>query len=557
MWLPRSYRKLTDEIATRVGRPVFFLALLVLAWAVPVRADEIVPFVIQDPLYRTNLGVSNLDPLPTNVSILLYDNKGHLAGQRAVQIPGLGFVNLREVVYFIFGYPSDLPFEGFIRLQSTNRIAAFASQIQYANDDPGIIPAMPEGASSFLLPITTSIEPWSSTLAVVNLTAQPTVVTIALRDEAGTLLAESERTLEGSSQWISSNIHMELGVQGVRGSLTVRSLNGAPLAVICRHTQVFTSQDVFQQPFDLRDAAEVFYLPYRFVKDLHHNWVVLNNPNSEPATVALLPFSPDGIALKDFPFELPAFGSALIPDSLFLAGQEDRAPFGVIRGTSTRPLSGLIIQTNLATRDTIHTNLITTYSPEIVIPSVTESATFSSNLLVSNLGDAATSLELRYRTADGLNPVPALKTHIQARGTVYLDKLLAGLGAAAGYGPLTLRSIEGQPLAVFSHVMNTANGARGSLNSVDSRLLTSKQLGQSLTLRWQYDPAEVVKIQEYRIYRADRAKRNFQRIASVPFDVLEYTLDASEAGNFVISVRAFDGVTESSPSNEVVVQVTP
>lgn len=557
MSLSRSYRKLANEIATRVRRLVFFLPLLFLVWAVAVRADAIVPFVIQAPLYRTNLGVSNLDPLPTNVSILLYDNGGHLAGQRAVQIPGMGFVNLREVVYFIFGYPSDLPFEGFIRLQSNSRIAAFASQIQYANDDPGIIPAMPEGASSFMLPITTSIEPWSSTLAVVNLAAQATVVRISLRDEAGTLLAESERTLEGSSQWISTNIHMELGVQGVRGSLTVRSLNEAPLALICRHTQVFTSQDVFQQPFDLRNAAEVFYLPYRFVKDLHHNWVVLNNPNSEPATVALLPFSPDGIALKDYPFELPAFGSVLIPDSLFLAGQEDRASYGVIRGTSTRPLSGLIIQTNLATRDTIHTNLITTDSPEIVIPSVTESATFSSNVLVSNLGDAATTTEITYRTADGLKPIPVFKTLVPARGSVYLDKIVAGLGAAAGYGPVSLRSIEGQPLAVFSHVMNTENGARGSLNSVDSRLVASKRLGQNLTLRWQYDPAEVVKIQEYRIYRADQSKRNFQRIASVPFDVLEYSLDASEAGDFVISVRAFDGVTESSPSNEVVVQVTP
>lgn len=548
--------RLTNHNAL-VPKPVFFFVLLALVWAFPVRADEVVPFVIQDSLYRTNLGISNLDPLPADVSILLYDNSGRLAAQGVVQIPGLGFVNLRAVVPFIFGYPSDLPFEGSVRLQTTKRIAAFASQIQNANNDPGIIPAMAGDASSFLLPITTSIEPWSSTLAVVNLAAQATVVKITLRDETGGLLAETERNLEGSSQWISTRIHTELGVQGVRGSLTVRSLDAAPLAVICRHTQTLTGQDVFQQPFDLRNAAKVFYLPYRFVKDLHHSWIVLNNPDSEPATVTLRPFSPDGIALNDYSLQLPALGSALVADSLFLAGQEDRPPYGIIRGTSNRPLSGLMIQTNLATRDTIHTNLVTAYSPEILIPSVTETATFSSNLLVSNLGDAATWIEITHRTVDGLKPVPVFKTLLPARGSVYLDKVLAGVGVVSGYGPLALRSIDGQPLAAFSHVMNTETGARGALNSVDSRPATSKRLGQRLTLRWQYDPAEVLKIQEYRIYRANRAARNFQLLASVPSNVLEHTLNATEPGDFIISVRAFNGVKESNPSNEVLVQVKP
>ena len=216
-----------------------------------------------------------------------------------------------------------------------------------------------------------------------------------------------------------------------------------------------------------------------------------------------------------------------------------------------------MIQTNFATRDTIHTNLVTAYSPEILIPSVTETATFSSNLLMSNLGDAATWIEITHRTVDGLKPVPAFKTLLPARGSVYMDKVLAGVGVASGYGPLALRSTDAQPLAAFSHVMNTENGARGALNSVDSRPATSKRLGQRLTLRWQYDPAEVLKIQEYRIYRANPAARNFQLIASVPFNVLEHTLDATETGDFIIAVRAFNGVKESSPSNEVFLQVKP
>lgn len=380
---------------------------------------------------------------------------------------------------------------------------------------------------------------------------------ISLRDEAGLLVSELERGLPASSQWISTNIHRDLGVDGVRGSLTIRSLDAAPLVAVCRHTQTFTRQDVFQQAFDLRGAAKVFCLPYRSEKDLHQSWIVLNNLESEPANVALRAFSPEGAALRDSSFQVPALGSILVPDSLFLASQGDRALFGIVRGTSNRSLSGLVIQTNLATRDTIHTNMVTAWSPEVLIPSVTETSTFSSNLLVSNLADTGTWVEISHRASNGQSPAPAVRALLPARGSVYLDKVLASLHVKESFGPLTLRSIEGQPLAAFSHVMNTENGARGALDWTDLRPSVSKRVGEQVTLHWQYDPAEARKIQEYRIYRADRAARNFQIIDRVPSNVLERSLEARDTGTFVISVRAFDGARESHPSNEVLLEVKP
>ena len=532
------------------------VALLALVCGSHAQADETVPFVIQDSLYRTNLAISSLDFLPAEVSILLYDNSGHLAAQGAVQIPSLGIVNLREVVSFVFGYPHDAAFEGFVRLRSAARIAAFASQIRSANDDPGIIAAMPEDVRDFLLPITTSIEPWSSTLAIVNLAARATVVRISLRGESGFLLAETERSLGAGSQWIAANIHRELGIDRVRGSLVVQSLDGAPLAAICRHTQTVTREDVFQQPFDLRRTGKVFFLPYWFTANLRHSSVVLNNPNSLPASVALRILSPAGIPLNDYSTQVPALGSVVVPDTLFLAAQGDTASYGMIAGTSSLPLSGLVIQTDLATRDTIHTNLLTDFSPEIVIPSVTQISPFSSALLMGNLGNAATWIEIAHRTVDGRSTAVS-RAWLPARGSVYLDEVLPQLGVPSGYGPLQLRSVDGQPLAAFSHVSNANNGARGAVNLVDSRPSASRQVGQRLTLRWDYPQVETPKIEEYRIYRADRIQRNFQKIASVPVNVLEYTMDAIEPGDFVLTVKAFDGITESNPSNEVLVQVKP
>src|SRR5262245_21489845 len=520
------------------------------------QADETIPFVAQDSLYRTNLAISNLDSVVAAVSVVLYDNSGNLAGQGAVQVPGLGIVNLKEVVSFAFGYPYQVPFDGFVRLRSSARVAAIASQIRIANGDPGIIAPIPGGSSHFLLPITTSIEPWSSTVAIVNLASTKTVVRVSLRAEDGVLLAETERNLEGNSQWIASNIHRELGINNVRGSLTVQSLDGTPLAAICRHTETATREDVFQQPFDLRTTGKTFYLPYWFAENLRYSSVVLNNPNSQPASVSLKVFSPDGVELNQYSVQLSALGSAIIPDSSFLARHNETPSYGTIHGASSLPLGGLVIQSDLASRDTLHTNLLTAPSPEILIPAVTQVSPFSSNLLLSNLGSTGTWIEIVYHAGDN-NGAATQRTWLSARASVYLDAVLTFLGIESGYGPLRLRSLSGQPLAAFSQVSNASNGARGGVDLVDSRPSTSKQVGQRLTLRWDFPQAETPSIQEFRIYRADRVERRFERIASVAAHLLEYTIEALEPGDFVLTIRAFNGIEESDPSNEVLLQVRP
>ena len=95
------------------------------------------------------------------------------------------------------------------------------------------------------------------------------------------------------------------------------------------------------------------------------------------------------------------------------------------------------------------------------------------------------------------------------------------------------------------------------MNSVDTRPTAFRRVGDRITLQWEYPASEIPKMQEYRIYRADRMQRNFQKVASVPIDVLEYSVDMMEPGDFVLTIKAFSGAEESSPSNEVLVQVIP
>jgi hypothetical protein len=460
------------------------------------------------------------------------------------------------VVSFAFGYPQSASFEGFVRLRSTARLAALASQIRNINNDPGIIAAVPPGASQFLLPITTSIEPWSSTLAVVNLAGSATAIKVSLRNEAGAVLAEIERTLDGGSQWLATNIHKELGIDGVRGSLIVQSLNGSPLAAICRHSQTFTREDVFQQPFDLRRSGQLFHLPYWHAPGVRRSSVILNNPNNQAASVTLRALSPLGTALNDYSAQIPALGSVIIPDVEFLNGRGGSVPYGVVRGTSNLRLSGLVIRSDWVANDTVHINMQTELSPEILVPSVTQVSPFSSSLLVSNLGNSATWVEITHRTQGG-GSAAVSRTWLPARGSMYLNEVLPLLGVPSGYGPLQLRSVEGQPIAAFSDVANADSGVRSAMNSVDTRPLAFRRVGDRITLRWDYPHSEIPKIQGYRIYRDDRIERKFQKIASVPTDVLEYSIDMREPGDFVLMVRTYGCAEESNPSNEVLVQVMP
>ena len=90
----------------------------------------------------------------------------------------------------------------------------------------------------------------------------------------------------------------------------------------------------------------MFYLPYWFARTCVPVLWFLNNPNDQPASAALQVFSPEGTLLSSYSIQIPALGSTIVPYSSLLAGQESPAPYGMISGTSSLPLSGLVIQSD-------------------------------------------------------------------------------------------------------------------------------------------------------------------------------------------------------------------
>jgi hypothetical protein len=273
--------------------------------------------------------------------------------------------------------------------------------------------------------------------------------------------------------------------------------------------------------------------------------------------VLLRSYSSQGTLIAEIPTTVPGSGSLLLSERELFAEALEAASHGLIRGTSDLPLCGLLMAADLTTGDTVHSNVTVELSPEVLIPSVTQVPPFVSSLLLSNIGEKQSMIEIRARGSEGTLAVPPSRVPVPASGTVLLDNVLPALGSTAGYGPLQIRSLQGQPITASSQVIAPLTVARGSLNALDARPMAFKRRGQPLTLRWAYDPNEMPRILEYRIYRASPANRNFELMVTVPPARLHFSVSTLETGDFVFLVKAFDGRLESDPSNEVLLRVAP
>jgi hypothetical protein len=87
---------------------------------------------------------------------------------------------------------------------------------------------------------------------------------------------------------------------------------------------------------------------------------------------------------------------------------------------------------------------------------------YVSSLVVSNEGRAAATVVILARDPSGAPGDQLLAVSIPAGGFFYRADILAALGIADGYGPLEIRSTNGQPISAQSLVVNAATN-RGAV----------------------------------------------------------------------------------------------
>src|SRR5438876_8235365 len=96
-----SFEPSAGRVAGSEGVPVAVRSLsslwilgLVLSFALTAQAREIVPFLIKNSDYRTNLGINNLSSLEAEVSVSLFVNNGTQTGAGLIKVPAFGYVQV-------------------------------------------------------------------------------------------------------------------------------------------------------------------------------------------------------------------------------------------------------------------------------------------------------------------------------------------------------------------------------------------------------------------------------------------------------------------------------
>jgi hypothetical protein len=196
---------------------------------------QTVPHVVDNSEIRSNLGINNITDSPAMVVIRLFDKNGAQIGSGSVSVAPKGLTQINSVVRYILGKNEVANMDGYLRLESSQPIFGWASQIDNSTNDPGFAVSKGQGAVRLLIQSTANVGSFKSSLVVVNTGDMAAVVDIVSRDLGGMVTGESRGILIPAGGFFSaSNILETLGVSSSFGPVEIISTNGQPVMATSR-----------------------------------------------------------------------------------------------------------------------------------------------------------------------------------------------------------------------------------------------------------------------------------------------------------------------------------
>ena len=196
---------------------------------------QIIPHAIDTLELRTNLGINNTSGETAQVDLQLVNQIGRVAAVLHTSVPPGGMTQINNVLRQLTGSSGVTNMEGYLQLDSTQPIIAWVSEIDNSTNDPGFAVSKAAGASHLLVPSATSVDPFKSSLVVVNAGNQEASVDIIMRDTQGKMQGELRgKTIPSHGFYSTRNILESLGVTNKYGPVEIVSTNGQPLVVVSR-----------------------------------------------------------------------------------------------------------------------------------------------------------------------------------------------------------------------------------------------------------------------------------------------------------------------------------
>ncbi len=418
-----------------------------------------IPLAADTIQFRTNLGVNNPSDKQATVDILLVNSIGEILSEKSVTIPAHGLVQINHVLRFMEGQETLTGREGYLVLESEDAITAWASFIDNFSNDPVIFRSIPaaEADEKFIIPSSADSSGYKTALLIVNTSSQSGLITIHSYDISGNIQTTLENLPIGPNGWIHfEDFYQKAGVLNVFGPLVVETTPGVKLLGGAR---IYTPQKTggYLEGVSTQLAGGIIKFP-RTIDTLDSRANLgISNAGSVVAMVTVTLLDEQGTVRGSRNLTIPPHGMVQLDNvnRILLNRDSLTNSIGSLSLSSFQPIVGWISEIDNRTRDlSFFTSGQYSVHPRFLIPSVTRTGEFQSNLTIFNVGIHPTQVLITAYNTNGVSLLSRL-VNVPAGGQFNTNDILGYLNLGDSYGPLELESLEGEPILVTSQVTSS------------------------------------------------------------------------------------------------------
>jgi YVTN family beta-propeller protein len=221
------------------------------------------PFIIDTPEFRTNLGLNNPGSTAAKATLLFFDRDGNLQASGTTTVVARGMTQVNSILRKMLNNPSKLDLanvpdpggpanqEGYLQVISTQPLFAWASQIDNSNNDPSLEIGRQLGFVKLLLSSSTNKGLFRSSLSLLNTRSNVATVNVTSRNSAGSVQGSRTLQIPPNGLFSESDILTSLGLSEQFGPVEIDATNGIPVMAVSRvYSSNGTSAFFETRPFD-------------------------------------------------------------------------------------------------------------------------------------------------------------------------------------------------------------------------------------------------------------------------------------------------------------------
>ncbi|MCI0421642.1 MAG: IPT/TIG domain-containing protein [Acidobacteria bacterium] len=198
----------------------------------PTSSAIILPFIVDTTAFRANLIMSNLTGATANVTVQFVEAGGTIGGSKSYTVDPNGLKQVNRVIADVLNLASPTGKQGYLILESDQRITAAATPIDNTTIDSAVIQGS-RGTSGHLLSLTSaSVAGFLTTMTIVNDSLVANNVELRLRPTDGSAAVVKNVTIAAYGQFHTEDVHQFMGATGTVGPIELTSKNASPQPII-------------------------------------------------------------------------------------------------------------------------------------------------------------------------------------------------------------------------------------------------------------------------------------------------------------------------------------